>query len=78
MDKLMSLGGAMSVGNIVGNLLFSSIGFVAFMYGKRQGRFQLMAVGGALMVYPYFVSSTPLMYLVGAGLTAWAWSVRDN
>jgi hypothetical protein len=68
----------LSMGNIVGNLIFSGIGFVALIYGKRQGHIRLMAVGGALMAYPYFVSSTPLMFLIGACLTAAAWAVRSN
>ncbi|OGS00817.1 MAG: hypothetical protein A2V88_17495 [Elusimicrobia bacterium RBG_16_66_12] len=60
----------MSTGSIVGSLLFSAIGFVAFAYGKKTMKFRVMAMGGALMAFPYFVSDTTMMWLAGAGLTA--------
>jgi hypothetical protein len=74
---LGSLVGGMTAGNLIGNIVFSGVGFVAFMYGKRQGQFKRMALGGALMLYPYFVSSTLLMCLIGAALTAAVWYARD-
>jgi hypothetical protein len=74
---LGSLVGGISAGNLMGNLIFSGIGFVAFMYGKKQGRFNCMALGGALMAYPYFVSSTTLMYAIGVALTAAIFYYRD-
>ena len=48
----------------------------------NSGTFQLASVagpalGGALMVYPYFVSSTPLMFAIGAALTAAIFYFRD-
>lgn len=60
----------MSMGDIVGNLLFSGIGFVAFAYGKKTMKFRIMILGGVLMVFPYVVSDTTMMWLAGAGLTA--------
>lgn len=51
-------------------LLFGLIGMAAFGYGKKQGNFNVLALGGALMVYPYFVSDTLLLWGVGAALTA--------
>ncbi|MEK7382595.1 MAG: hypothetical protein AAB262_04840 [Elusimicrobiota bacterium] len=60
----------MSMGSIVGNLLFSAAGFVAFAYGKKTMKFRVMVMGGVLMVFPYFVSDTMMLWLVGAGLTA--------
>ena len=72
------MGDMISVGNIAGNLIFSGIGFVALMYAKKQGNFQLMGVGALLMVFPYFVSGILPMFLVGSGLTAAAWAVREN
>jgi len=56
--------------NIMGGLLFSGIGFAAFMYGKRMGSARHMWLGAALMVYPYFVSNPLAMLIVGVGLTA--------
>ena len=74
---LGSLVGSMSTGNLIGNVIFSGIGFVAFMYGKKQGRFNPLVSGGVLMVYPYFVTNTVLMVLVGIALTAAVWYARD-
>ncbi len=56
--------------NLFGGLLFGTIGFVAFRYGKKQGDYRKLGVGVALMFYPYFISNTIAMYLVGAALTA--------
>ena len=67
-----------SPANLIGNLLFSSIGFVAFAYAKKMGKFLMMAQGAVLMVFPYFVSDTFWMYVVGAGLTAWVWFTRND
>ncbi|WP_018608435.1 hypothetical protein [Uliginosibacterium gangwonense] len=49
-------------------LLFSLIGFAAFLYGKRAVNVSYMAIGAALMGYTYFVSDTLLLYLIGAAL----------
>jgi hypothetical protein len=50
------------------SLLVSSIGFVSFAYGKKQQRFPQMLVGVALMVFPYFVASVPLMLAIAGAL----------
>ncbi len=36
-------------------LLVSSIGFVFFVYGKRQRRAPQIAAGLVLLIFPYFV-----------------------
>jgi hypothetical protein len=43
--------------NLIGGLLFGSIGFVAFIYGKRMHVWKPMLLGLALMAYPYFVEN---------------------
>ncbi len=60
----------MTMSNIVGNILFGSVGFVAFVYGKKMTNFRPMMVGLVLMVYPYFITNTIWMYAIGALLTA--------
>ena len=60
---------SITFGSLVGGLIFSGIGFVAFTYGKRTENYRIMAVGGVLMVYTFFVSGTALIYLMGLGLT---------
>ena len=56
--------------NMFGGLLFGTIGFLALTYGKRQSSLKTMGIGVALMAYPYFVSNTAVMYLVGIVLVA--------
>ena len=56
----------LSAANLIGNLLFSSIGFIGFIYGKRMNLWKLMFCGLALMVYPYFIGNTVMMYAIGA------------
>ena len=52
------------------SLIVSGIGFVGFMYGKKQVRFPHMMAGAILMVYPYFVPNAWAMAGVGAGIIA--------
>ncbi len=56
--------------NLIGGLLFGTIGLIAFIYGKRQSRFKTLGIGIALMAYPYFISDTAGVYLVGVVLVA--------
>jgi hypothetical protein len=55
------------------SLIVSSIGLVAFMYGKRQSRVPQMAIGFILMAFPYFVSNIPLMLGIAVVLLASLW-----
>lgn len=63
--------------NLIGNLFFSSVGFVAFFYGKKQGLWKTAVIGIALMVYPFFVPNAWLMYGIGAALSAALFFFRD-
>jgi hypothetical protein len=53
---------------ILASLLIGAIGFVSFAYGKKQQRLPQMLIGVALMAFPYFVSSLPLMFGIAAAL----------
>lgn len=59
-----------SVPEIMAEFLFGSIGFVAFIYGKRMNVWTPMFIGLGLMIYPYFVPNPMISYGVGAILTA--------
>jgi hypothetical protein len=61
---------------LAGVVVFSLIGMVAYYYGKRRGRSRMRWVGLALMLYPYAVWQTWLLYVVGAGLSIAAWLDR--
>ena len=55
------------------SLVPSGIGFVLFVYGKKQQRWPQMAAGAALAVYPYFVDTALQMAIVGAAIGAAFW-----
>jgi hypothetical protein len=55
-----------SAANLIGGLVFGSIGFIAFIYGKRMNLWKPMLLGLALMVYPYFISDDVMMIAIGA------------
>lgn len=53
---------------LFGAIVFGIIGWVAYRYGKKNEAAAVKWIGVALMLYPYAVSETWLLYLVGAGL----------
>jgi hypothetical protein len=53
---------------IFGAVLFGIIGFAAYRYGKKAESAATKWIGVALMLYPYAISETWLLYVVGAGL----------
>ena len=59
----------MNGADLIADLLFGMIGLAAFGYGRKQGRIKTMLIAVAIMVYPYFVSGTWLLYGVGIVLT---------
>jgi hypothetical protein len=67
----------LSAANLIGNLLFGSIGFVAFIYGKKQSLWKIMFTGIGLMVFPYFIAETVAMYAAGIVGTALLFFLRD-
>jgi len=66
-----------SVGNLFAGFVFGMIGWGAFRYGKNSGKTNPIFIGIALMAYPYFISNAVLMWLVGAGLTASLFVLKD-
>jgi len=65
-----------SEGTILCGLLFGSIGLGYFVYGKRQRRGVPLACGLGLMIFPYLVSNTILLVLIGLVLAALPYFVR--
>lgn len=55
---------------IIGAILFGIFGLAAFRRGRKTERPTTTWLGVALMVYPYAVSRTWLLYVVGAALCA--------
>lgn len=64
-------------GYLLGAILFGIIGLVAFRHGRKTTHNQLIWCGVALMLYPYAVSDTWLLWVIGLALSAWvahAWN----
>ena len=55
------------------SLIPSGIGFVLFVYGKKQERWPHMLAGIVFSVYPYFTPSSVVMVLVGVALGMGLW-----
>ena len=53
---------------IFGAVVFGLIGFAAYRFGKKTGRAPPKWLGVALMIYPYAISETWLLYAVGVAL----------
>ena len=58
---------------IVGGIFFGIIGYVVFRRGRKSERSVLTWSGVALMLYPYAVSQTWLLWVLGAGLCGWVY-----
>jgi len=57
-------------------LLFGSVGLGYFIYGKRQKAAVPLVCGLALMLFPYVVSSTLLLVIIGGVLMAVPYFIR--
>jgi hypothetical protein len=78
LNTLGSLGLALpSPAYLLGALIFGIIGFAAYRYGKKTSSSYPKWIGVGLMLYPYAVSQTWLLYVIGAGLCAALYFVRE-
>jgi hypothetical protein len=55
------------------SVLFGAIGMAYLAYGKKQGELMPALAGIGLCAFPWFISNTWAMVLVGAALTAAPW-----
>jgi hypothetical protein len=70
-QNLSSLGLALpSAAYLAGAILFGLLGYAAFRYGRKLSRPSFTWGGLALMLYPYGVSDTWLLWLLGVALCA--------
>src|SRR5262249_18320756 len=51
---------------LVSGLFIGLVGMALFMYGKKETNLRVLGVGAVLCVYPYFVSSLLLLWLIAA------------
>jgi hypothetical protein len=62
---------------IFGAVLFGIIGYAAWRYGKKTSRVYTKWIGVALMLYPYAISETWLLYVVGSALCVALYFFRE-
>jgi hypothetical protein len=55
------------------SLIPGGIGFVLFVYGRKQQRWPQLVAGILFMVYPYFTPGILSMLLVGVALGTGLW-----
>lgn len=53
---------------LLGAIIFGIIGYAAYRYGKKAELPYPKWIGVALMLFPYAISRTSWLYLVGGGL----------
>jgi hypothetical protein len=66
----------MNAPTLLWGVLFGGIGLGFFQYGRKQQRVVPLACGLALMAYPYFVTGTLAIVLIGSVLIATPYFVR--
>ena len=78
LNTLNSLGFTMpSPTYIFGAILFGIIGYAAYRYGKKASLGKPRMIGIALMLYPYVIPQTWLLFLVGGGLCVALYIFRE-
>jgi len=76
---LQSLGLALpSPAYLFGAIVFGLIGFAAYRAGRKRERRLTLWLGVALMLYPYAISRTWLLYAIGIVLCAGLAFDRDR
>jgi uncharacterized membrane protein len=69
LSALQSLGLELpSPAYLIGAVVFGLIGLAAFRHGRKSGRRTTLWLGVALMLYPYAVSATWMLYGIGLAL----------
>ncbi|MEJ2454851.1 MAG: hypothetical protein P8103_11930 [Candidatus Thiodiazotropha sp.] len=58
-------------------VLFGAIGLGYLTYGRRQKAIVPLAVGVALILFPYFVANLYLMLGIGVALVAMPYFIRN-
>ena len=58
-----------SAGSLLWGVVFGSVGFAYFVYGKKQRLLVPLLCGIGLMGFPYFMSNTVPLVIVGVVLS---------
>ena len=66
----------MNTDQLLLGVLFSSIGFGYFLYGKKQKVIIPLVCGLVLMIFPYFIDQTLLLIGIGTALSILPYFIR--
>ncbi|OTG84071.1 amino acid transport protein [Acinetobacter sp. ANC 4648] len=66
----------MNTSTLLLGVLFSSIGFGYFLYGKKQKRTVPFACGLILIIFPYFIDQMALLLIIGSVISIVPYFVR--
>lgn len=66
-----------SFANIMAWVIFGIIGWYAASYGWKNKSYKPLIIGVGLMIYPYFISNTILLYVIGVVLSSLLYFWRD-
>ncbi len=64
--------------NLLAGLVFGTIGIGAWRYGKALDRWKPVAIGLAMMVYPYFTPRAWQTWSIGVALLVLLWFHHDE
>jgi hypothetical protein len=64
--------------NILAGFIFGMVGLGAWRYGRSLDRWKPVAIGLALMIYPYFTPWAWLTWIVGIALVVLLWFHHDG
>ncbi len=64
--------------NILAGFIFGMIGLGSWRYGRALDRWKPVAIGLALMIYPYFTPHAWLTWTVGLVLIVLLWFHHDE
>ena len=58
----------LSAGSLVASMVVSSVGFVLFVYGKKEVRLPQLVVGLVMMIFPCFGTGALVTWSLGGTL----------
>ena len=78
LNSLASLGLALpSPAYLFGVIFFGIAGYAAYRYGRKAALAKPKWIGVAMMLFPYAISETRLLYAIGAGLCVMLYVYRN-
>lgn len=61
--------------NLISAMIIGLVGFLVFNHGRKEGEVKVLATGLLICVYPYFVASLLMLWLVFAAIVGGAVAV---